>query len=221
MLPEAPNNPLLQPYRESWYGFNIWSCIFIAVLLDLNGLTVEHGHGTYRRAATALSLPYETTITSMVGLKIEDWKSIASAGKSGEWVHDNSKHPKTLRDMLTQPEKLGNRDPKTRLRIRDVRISTAGFPVRYTQLRHLVVGVLEMVVLVQQYIKVSLGAYWPRNHCGVRRFLIKDCSHQGSEWSAEDWTGPLVRSEVKSSLVVEVRATWTVRIMGLTRPDKQ
>ncbi|KAG0134970.1 hypothetical protein HOY82DRAFT_601536 [Tuber indicum] len=40
---------------------------------------------------------------------------------------------------------------------------------------------------------------------------------QGSEWSAEDWTGPLVRSEVKSSLMVEVRPAWTVRIMGLNQ----
>ena len=30
---------------------------------------------------------------------------------------------------------------------------------------------------------------------------------QGSEWSAEDWTGLLVRSKVKSSPMVEIRLT--------------
>ncbi|KAG0132124.1 hypothetical protein HOY82DRAFT_558145 [Tuber indicum] len=41
-LLEAPSNPLIQPHLEGWYGYNIWSHILDAGLLDLQGLTVEH-----------------------------------------------------------------------------------------------------------------------------------------------------------------------------------
>ncbi|KAG0128378.1 hypothetical protein HOY82DRAFT_541314 [Tuber indicum] len=143
-LLEAPNNPLIQPHLEGWYGYNIWSHILDAGLLDLQGLTVERKEGACR--ATTMhrnSQRKMLTERSKLGPRhdgiihslgddhheyggIEDGRSFAGGVKATKWIKDNFRLIKSLYDMLNRLDELVDADPEIRLHMQVVGKGVAG-----------------------------------------------------------------------------------------------
>ncbi|KAG0132713.1 hypothetical protein HOY82DRAFT_606095 [Tuber indicum] len=154
---EAPDYPHIQDHPESWYGFNIWSDILDASLIDLQGPTVErnramcrataefhnlvernHGRVKVRPFHNGIIRSFENDYHEYGG--IEDGPSFGGCVREREWLVDNFKLLKSLRDMIKRLDKLVQNNPHVRQRMQVVRISTAGLAMQYAYLGHSPVG---------------------------------------------------------------------------------
>ncbi|KAG0135417.1 hypothetical protein HOY82DRAFT_600492 [Tuber indicum] len=139
MFLEAPDNPLIQDHPESWYGFNIWSDILDASLIDLRGPTVERNRAMCLRPfQNGIIRSLENDYHEYGG--IEDGPSFGGCVREREWLVDNFKLLKSLRDMIKRLDKLVQNNPHFRQRMQVVRISTAGLAMQYAYLGHSPVG---------------------------------------------------------------------------------
>ncbi|KAG0132707.1 hypothetical protein HOY82DRAFT_605992 [Tuber indicum] len=142
---------------ESWYGFNIWSDILDASLIDLRGPTVERNRAMCRATAEFRNLeegnhgrvkvrPFHSGIIRSLENDyheyggIEDGPSFGGCVREREWLVDNFKLLKSLRDMLKRLDKLVQNNPHVRQRMQVVGISTAGLAMQYAYLGYSPVG---------------------------------------------------------------------------------
>ncbi|KAG0642381.1 hypothetical protein HOY80DRAFT_639515 [Tuber brumale] len=145
MLLEAPNDPLVQPHLDGWYGFNIWSHILDAGLIDLKGLTVERKAVTCRSCAQRRNRPSQRlTDRANLGACLDGIiRTIGDSHYEYGGIDDGSsnfKLIKSLRDMLSRLDEIVNGDPQIRQRIQVVGISTAGLALQCARLGHPGVG---------------------------------------------------------------------------------
>ncbi|KAG0642379.1 hypothetical protein HOY80DRAFT_639417 [Tuber brumale] len=174
MLLEAPNHPLVQRHLEGWYGFNIWSHILDAGLLDLRGLTVERKEITCSASAlrrnsrrqklterARLGPPLDGIIRGLEDPHyeyggIEDGPTSVGGVTATKWIGSNFKLIKCLRDMISRLDGIVKGDPQIRRRIQVVGISTAGLALQFARLGHPGVG---YVCLLQreEVIRVPTG----------------------------------------------------------------
>ncbi|KAG0133122.1 hypothetical protein HOY82DRAFT_275060 [Tuber indicum] len=151
---EAPDKPLILPHSEGWYGFNIWSPILDAGLLDLQGLTVERKENSCPATAQRRSHQRDEPkgrvklghhldgIICTLGGGYHEFGGIQHGATfeggviAEEWQSDQFKLIKCMRDMFKRLDDLVNSDPTIKRRRKIVGISTAELALQYTLLGH-------------------------------------------------------------------------------------
>ncbi|CUS09193.1 unnamed protein product [Tuber aestivum] len=164
MLLEAPNDPLIQSHLESWYGYNIWSDILDAGLLDLKGMTIERKKPTCdsstqcsnrQRLKSTESIKLGNRLDGIIRTLghaplvyggMEAGATITGGVTAPRRLGDNFKLVKCLRDMLSQLHEEVNGDSSITRLVQVVGIFTSGLALQYALLGHPGVGYREPVV---------------------------------------------------------------------------
>ncbi|KAG0133109.1 hypothetical protein HOY82DRAFT_641540 [Tuber indicum] len=154
VLLEAHSEPLILPHNEGWYGFNIWSPILDAGLLDLQGLTLERKDNSCPATAQPRSHQRDEPtgrvklghhldgIICTLGGGYHEFGGIQHGATfeggviAEKWQSDQFKLIECMRDMFKRLDDLVNSDPTIKRRMKIVGISTAELALQYTLLGH-------------------------------------------------------------------------------------